>query len=112
MGWLQLLNVAVAGGLLWVLTKLLAMSAPLAWRLVLALPLLLPLSGAALMLWDPPAEHDGSDALWVFRPNGIKLNFAHPTARKLLRAWAALGLCWLLALDEAVRHDFSRLLGW
>jgi len=108
---LLLLNFGICAALLFVLSKVAAASLPLAWKLVVALPIAIPLSAAGLMIWQPPNPSDGPDALWRYRPTGIKLNPAHPTARKLLLIWAVLGVVWLLALAEAGTHRLSHWFG-
>ncbi len=107
MVFLQLLNLVGAGIALGLGVKALTLPLPLSWRLVMALPLLLPLSGALLFVLAPPRRDEGTDALWRFRATGIKLNPAHPTAKKLFWLWGAVGVVWLAVLAVALRHHFG-----
>ncbi len=107
----QVLNVVVGGSLLWMLAQAATMHGPAMWRLVVALPMVVALSVVALLLWEPPSLDNGQNRLWRYHPAGVELNPTHPTGRLLFRVWAAVGVVWLAALDEAARHDFSWLLG-
>jgi len=93
-------------------------NAPLAPKLLVGVPLGLMLSIYALLLWfsDPEdAVDDGEDPpFWLPRSLGLRAaipNLAHPAAKYVVAFWTVLLLIWIGAIDEVVRHDFSRIAG-
>lgn len=111
MALLQLINFGVGGFMLWLCAKAATADLPVMWRLVLGLPPGCLSLAAVLTLRHPPDGTDGPDGLWRTGYSGVRLNFRHPVARRMLKWWIAAGAIWCVALDEATRHDFSRLLG-
>ena len=90
------------------------MDAGIAAKLLAGLPLMALLAVDFLLLWFPDVFGDDDNpsegpAFWKPRPGGWTINPAHPAAKQVFRFWMALGLVWLGALDEVIRHDFSNL---
>jgi hypothetical protein len=83
------------------LLPLLAPLRPIAWQLIVGLPLAWPLTGALALIWFPKQPLPGETPFW-WQPSpysdraGLP-NPAHPIARCLWALWLAMASLWLAA---------------